>query len=1360
MKFVLAYAFLLVLVIVMILNFHGLLGTRNLMRDWNHNSQHTLSSSGAGVRQMQLGEHYTSNAAVTWVLVVLYSGDDESARRAEASWFRPQPNVGRVAFGFYKNTSVACRARWTQGDWFINTRNALKQAMRCYPEGRFFVRLNLENKTDLLNHQAYVESLPINLSHYVGVPVESQGLVFASNQDGYIMSRESVKRLSFCYTYSEWNGFDDASIAACLNQTGITLTHLQRQVTPESTQADLCVVITFPSTSEPLKQQAHFNTASIYEALRPRVKAFISQPVPLEALALNFSMLNAPSTNAHGTPVFSSLILLLEEACPDAPFLAYANSDILFDTSLLDTMDALLRWKQLEFIAVGRRRNHDLQGILTIHDVATAPSDLFTDLGQDYFIFPRQLSANLSLLPPYVIGRRAYDNAINDWAFHRSILVDLSDTVIALHQTTSDGNFAGHSDKNPDMEYNVQLSDAQYDHGSTTHGQYATVSKDGQVVVMRRSDNVVVSRSRDPFQLTRRGLPVTLDSLPAPLLVTFGNAAYREMLASFLCNTAFYPPMHAHMLVIVTDSSTVDYLTELDTDATIGLYKHPLQTGHDFNTPDYVRLMLLRGQILLTLLGDRTVLWLEADAEYFGNLVAHPAIATPTTDLVIYWDGTMYGGGFILFSATEKARSFYASIMQRLESGISRGDYTNDQFLLNDELSREPDVTRIEFDRCLFRSGLFYHEDGGREWRNKCQNTHPLVQQHNWIVGNQNKIDLARQHGAWFLASDTTVPVCIQRNINVSVTMSNPEIDCFSVFENINCQTIASNNGLKIPLLIEGESAIVKKQTPNGWPDRPVGPAFIRSNGDIILCDTGIVYGSAGCSPALTEEAQVCPTTAQQTVEYMTVITQYWGEGYFHMVVEGLTRLAQVMHEHPSFFDGQKTIYVHSISSQAEQFARLFKLGPVISGEVLVTKSVIAGPPTPCGGHGWSQHANRLRSLIQPTLPALTPSNRPLVVKRLSSRSIINHDQLVEALGARVHTGQEPVVDQLKMFAESKVVVAPHGSGLANIVAMSDGTVVELQTENTNHCYLFLALNLGLNYCGYYENGATHQGQWSVDIDRLKSVCEVLKPLNVKKDPTSDLLLPEAEKQDQQEYNDIWTLNVDLDKSNDSQDLLNLHFVWIQPHLGKNTGDEKEMKARKVAAKWAELKHSRLFFWTRDEIVREFPELVDTLTQLSIAAWISDILRYHVVNRYGGLYLDTDVHFLQDPALLLEQNRYAFTVCEKPWSAPGEPTASECEITINAIIAAAPGHPSLICAIEESLKNTRSALKANGGKTPQYNSGNTGPIMWTQCSKRGNLPILPSLTFLPCPCCEECISNQYVGVQGAYGMHEWKHSWW
>jgi hypothetical protein len=87
---------------------------------------------------------------------------------------------------------------------------------------------------------------------------------------------------------------------------------------------------------------------------------------------------------------------------------------------------------------------------------------------------------------------------------------------------------------------------------------------------------------------------------------------------------------------------------------------------------------------------------------------------------------------------------------------------------LNEELALQTSVSRTEFDRCQFRSGIYF-TDLGVDYRAQCQGTRALVQQHNWVKGNQQKIDLARQHGAWSLASDAPLPVCRQRDLRAVV---------------------------------------------------------------------------------------------------------------------------------------------------------------------------------------------------------------------------------------------------------------------------------------------------------------------------------------------------------------------------------------------------------------------------------------------------------------------------------------------------------------------------------------------------------------------------------------------------------------
>ena len=318
------------------------------------------------------------------------------------------------------------------------------------------------------------------------------------------------------------------------------------------------------------------------------------------------------------------------------------------------------------------------------------------------------------------------------------------------------------------------------------------------------------------------------------------------------------------------------------------------------------------------------------------------------------------------------------------------------------------------------------------------------------------------------------------------IWMSNPEIECISGTPIVSCQTLASTLGPLLNVLDLDEAAAMQAQQPMPWMSGPVGPSFVNSNGDMIVCQEQKVYGSAGCGSSEVQAQRACPTHAPQKVDYIVVITQYWGEGYFHMVVEGLTRLAQAKHEHPEFFEAPRIVHVHTPSLQTEQILKLMGLSQVISGDVLVTHALLAAPPTPCGGHRRSPHARWLRSLLTLGLPIPVQSKQPLVVRRTGSRSILNHDALVASLGARVHVGNEPIVEQLQLFAESQLVVGPHGAGLANIVVMRSGSrVVELQTAPANHCYLLWAFNLDLMYYGYYEAGATHGGSWTLNIDRL-----------------------------------------------------------------------------------------------------------------------------------------------------------------------------------------------------------------------------------------------------------------------------------
>ena len=81
---------------------------------------------------------------------------------------------------------------------------------------------------------------------------------------------------------------------------------------------------------------------------------------------------------------------------------------------------------------------------------------LFQANAEDFFGVTRK-SFNWNTMPKYVIGRPAYDNCLVTQAVKDSQMdtIDGSLSIHAVHQSGSDGNFAGHK-RRPDTTWNNQ----------------------------------------------------------------------------------------------------------------------------------------------------------------------------------------------------------------------------------------------------------------------------------------------------------------------------------------------------------------------------------------------------------------------------------------------------------------------------------------------------------------------------------------------------------------------------------------------------------------------------------------------------------------------------------------------------------------------------------------------------------------------------------------------------------------------------------------------------------------------------------------------------------------------------------------
>lgn len=168
----------------------------------------------------------------------------------------------------------------------------------------------------------------------------------------------------------------------------------------------------------------------------------------------------------------------------NSTFYGYANSDILFDSSLLETLTTIYNEfgnKKSIFIS-GRRTNVDFVSTKeaisygNIRKAAKTRGILFKVDAEDYFITNKRF--DWSIVPDFVIGRRAYDNWL---VLHAravgALTIDTSSTLLAVHQTTTTGNFEGHGHTDPHYNDNLVLKlklNRHYYEGFTTCMTYET----------------------------------------------------------------------------------------------------------------------------------------------------------------------------------------------------------------------------------------------------------------------------------------------------------------------------------------------------------------------------------------------------------------------------------------------------------------------------------------------------------------------------------------------------------------------------------------------------------------------------------------------------------------------------------------------------------------------------------------------------------------------------------------------------------------------------------------------------------------------------------------------------------------------
>ena len=230
----------------------------------------------------------------------------------------------------------------------------------------------------------------------------------------------------------------------------------------------------------------------------------------------------------------------------------------------------------------------------------------------------------------------------------------------------------------------------------------------------------------------------------------------------------------------------------------------------------------------------------------------------------------------------------------------------------------------------------------------------------------------------------------------------------------------------------------------------------------------------------------------------------------------------------------------------------------------------------------------------------------------------------------------------------------------------------------------------------------------------------------------------------------------DLITTNHNKDIPRLiHFIWVSKQL--SDPEHLPLRVKKNIEGWAKLNpNMRIVLWTNQSVQKYFPELVAKFHQITPPALIADILRYKILDQFGGLYLDTDIVALKSVVPLLKKTR-GFTVCEKTRTKKDNRLfENDCLSVCNAVIATHPKDPMIHSAFQHSIQHVEDldAIEVLALSL-------AGPPVLTHVVHTHHFPILQQQTFYPCLWNqkEQCNKQNFSHQKHVYGMHTWQNSW-
>lgn len=186
--------------------------------------------------------------------------------------------------------------------------------------------------------------------------------------------------------------------------------------------------------------------------------------MPEVAAEMGIRNVHEVKCNEAGPPLISSMIAYARELT-DSPYLCISNADVLYFPDVISATQDMARLSE-NFVILGQRWDLDVRQEIDFspgwqdrlwQDVRQR-GRMHPPLGSDYFIFPRQLLADI---PDFTIGRSGWDNWIIYHALQRGWdIVDASHSLRLVHQNHDYSHLPGNRPpyKLPETKKNIALA--------------------------------------------------------------------------------------------------------------------------------------------------------------------------------------------------------------------------------------------------------------------------------------------------------------------------------------------------------------------------------------------------------------------------------------------------------------------------------------------------------------------------------------------------------------------------------------------------------------------------------------------------------------------------------------------------------------------------------------------------------------------------------------------------------------------------------------------------------------------------------------------------------------------------------------